>query len=132
MKLLEALTEVEKGRAVDWLISASGGRPPLPDRVLLLRSRYAGVMEFLMQHDHKREQAARVVARALSKNAAETLGVRSWRSIAEWRDGITGHVEPEREHEKHGYEMTLTILGTMAGSPAQRAASMLQALASHA
>lgn len=127
--LLEALTEVEKGRTVDWLISTSGGRPPLPDRVLLLRSRYAGVMEYLMQHEHKREPAARVVLRSLSKNTAETLGARSWRSVAEWRDSLTGHVEPDREQEKHGYEMTLTVLASMTGSPTQRAASMLQALA---
>ncbi|MDE4620646.1 hypothetical protein [Sinorhizobium meliloti] len=129
VKLLEALTEIEKGRTVNWLISASGGRPPLPDRVLLLRSRYAGVMEYLMQNDHKREQAARIVARSLSKNTVDTLGARSWRSIAEWRDSLTGHVGPDREGEKHGYEMTLKLLADMTGSPAQRAGSMLQVLA---
>lgn len=87
--LLEKLTEVELGSNPSMFVGTEG-RPPVSDRVLQLRARYAAVMKFMIERGgKKREAAARWVWGKMPSSVQMTVGGGSrgtWRSVAGWRD----------------------------------------------
>ena len=81
-----------------------------------------------MKNKIKREDAARIVFRALPPHVASGLGGESWRSIAEWRAGLAGKVKPERIEEGDGFRTTFAQLSAHPGDVQKRAKIMIQAI----
>ncbi|RWJ41564.1 hypothetical protein [Mesorhizobium sp.] len=111
VSLLAALTDIEAGHMPDWLINTQNGRPPgAPVSIMTLRPRFAAVMEFFMRQGEPRRDAAKRVWRHIPPDMAVRLAGRrgSWQSVAGWRDEWIGISDPERQHERAGFDSTLT------------------------
>lgn len=137
-KLVEAGSELGKGRIPEWMSGSAEPKPlgpkPLPDRTVILRARCAAVMELLML-ERSRKDAAKFVLRHLPKGAAEQLGGRrrTWHTIAGWRDQVTGFATPETADLQRAYQFTLDqIRHNMTGPLEERAEKILRALAKEA
>ncbi|MER9968139.1 hypothetical protein [Mesorhizobium sp. M0060] len=134
IRVMEAISSVEKGTTPSWLLNGSAGRPGVSDRVAVVRARYGAVMAYLMQvaDDYRdRKKAAQYVWRKIpSRVQIELAGARgTWRSVAGWRDEFIGSTDAPTEL-KAGYLATLDILSDkMSGSPEDRASKMIGMLA---
>lgn len=99
--LLEAIADGASGnKAGDWLRDKPSGKgqPPLPIRVANLHGRCAGLMELLMDKcgpNKNLEQAAKSVARHLPNT--------TWKTVARWRERVTGATE--YADEKRAYDL---------------------------
>lgn len=130
VRMLEALSSVEKGSTPSWLLNGTDGRPGVADRVLVLRARYAAVMEFLISNGDGREKAAAYVWGKIPARVAHQLAGRrgTWRSVAGWRDEWTGSHDPDRKAEAEGYRNTLIMMRAAAGEPKKIADKVLATL----
>jgi hypothetical protein len=134
--IMEAISSVEKGATPSWLLNGSDGRPSVSDRVLVLRAKYAAVMEFLILNDDDkgRDKAAEYVWRKISSEMATALaGSRgTWRSVARWRDAFTNSTNAERQAsqaEREAFESTLQMLATkITGKAEDRASKIIRLL----
>lgn len=133
IRIMEAISSVEKGTTPSWLLNGSAGRPGVSDRVAVVRARYGAVMAYLMEVAdayRDREKAAQYVWRKIpSRVQIELAGARgTWRSVAGWRDEFIGSTDPTEL--KAGYLATLHLLSDkMSGPPEDRASKMIGMLA---
>ncbi|TIL43654.1 hypothetical protein [Mesorhizobium sp.] len=133
IRIMEAISSVEKGTTPSWLLNGSAGRPGVSDRVAVVRARYGAVMAYLMQVAdayRDRTKAAQYVWRKIpSRVQIELAGERgTWRSVAGWRDEFIGSTEATEL--KAGYLSTLHLLSDrMTGTPEERASKMIGMLA---
>ena len=132
VRLLTALADIERGIQVNWLSAESQpARPELGLNLATVRGRLAAIMDLLMKAGHSREFAAKIVFQYLPSEAAALLGGAdiSWRTIARWRDEVTGHAKESAERK--AYEEQLALVGQHGIDFERKARAMVELLAKY-
>jgi hypothetical protein len=92
IKLLEALSETDKGRLPAWLNHGRTGRHTDGDRVLGTRARLAGVVHYLMVRGKKPDDASKTVYKRIDLPKSDPLwgtNQPSWKTVRRWKSDCT-------------------------------------------
>jgi hypothetical protein len=110
IRLLVAITNIDAGVSVDWLAPTPGKRPPPAIEAQVVRGRMAGVMELLIRAGHTPKEAAQRILDSLPSDHPALAGTKAnWRTVAQWRDNVSGTAPPSAERE--AYQAVLALLG---------------------
>jgi hypothetical protein len=119
-----ALSEIVQGRGVDWLKPRRTrlGRPKQPDEVLMLRGRYVGQMNWMVENGVSIDEAASFIAkhgklgRLIERRQGVTLGAASPKdAIITWRK--TAQADQKSPEARGANAVPLIVVG---GGKAER------------
>jgi hypothetical protein len=127
--LLVALKNIREGRTETWLTPQRSGAVAVADERQVLRGRCAGVMQMLFDAGHPIEAAARLIFTLLGGPATHWLTGRGnqsdlgWRTIARWRENVTGAADASPALEGYQSMMSLIAERRLDASPAEAEAN---------
>ena len=111
VRIYEALTDLNRGATGQLLKPAkpskSGkGRPPKAFHATTIEGQAAAVMDLKMEAGVERVRAAREVARILQTHApglkiGDVRTAEPWKTIAAWRDAVTGSADPSDRRDAY-------------------------------
>jgi hypothetical protein len=109
VKMTAALADIEEGRTVDWVSNPAPNRPPIAISVAVLRGRLAGLMQLHIDNGSRREEAAKKVFKDIPPDSPVFEGVKapSWKTVARWRDNVTGSAPDSAE--KQSFDAMLAL-----------------------
>jgi hypothetical protein len=114
VRLLVALKNIHEGRTETWLTPQRSGAVAVAKERQMFRGRCAGVVEMLFDAGHPIEGAAGLVFTLLGGPATHWLTGRGnqsdlgWRTIARWRDNVTGTADAS--HALDGYQSMMRLI----------------------
>lgn len=127
--LLAALNNTREGRTETWLTPERSGAVPVAGERQMLRGKCAGVMQMLFNAGHPIEAAADLVFTLLGDPATHWLTGRGnqsdvgWRTIARWRENVTGAANASRALDGYQSMMRLIAERRLNASPSEAEAN---------
>jgi len=119
--LLVALKNIHEGRTETWLTPQRSGAVAVADERQMIRGRCAGVVQMLFDAGHPIEDAAGLVFTLLGGPSTHWLTGRGnqsdpgWRTIARWRDNVTGTADAS--HALAGYQSMMKLIADPPAEP---------------